>query len=107
MNIVEKYYMRKASMGNNDEYYIAIEDADIQILRKAQMYLLISPTVTVGIVYLLNRLRYEIFISQHFYHIIKRYQDAMASTYKRRGTKSGSSNAETKQSSPADIKEAY
>jgi len=25
MNIVEKYYMRKASMGNNDEYYTAIE----------------------------------------------------------------------------------
>lgn len=35
MNIVEKYYMKKASMGLNDEFYDAIELRDIELLRKA------------------------------------------------------------------------
>lgn len=84
MNIVEKYYMKKASMGLSDEFYEAIEEKDIQILRKAQMYLFIAPTMTIGVVYLLNRLRYEVLMSQHFFYMIKKYQDRMQSRYQRR-----------------------
>ena len=87
MNIVEKYYMRKASMGSNDMYYDAIETADIEILRRAQAYLLIAPTATIALVYVLNKLRYEVFMSQHFFYIIKRYQDKMQSKYKREQAK--------------------
>ena len=29
MNIVEKYYMKKASIGMNDEFYEGIEQRDI------------------------------------------------------------------------------
>ena len=35
MNIVEKYYMRKASMGQNDSFYTELEKGDIDILRRA------------------------------------------------------------------------
>jgi|LauGreDrversion4_2_1035121.scaffolds.fasta_scaffold39622_1 hypothetical protein len=35
MNIVEKYYMRKASMGQNDIFYEGLEPSDIAIMRKA------------------------------------------------------------------------
>jgi hypothetical protein len=81
MNIVEKYYMRKASMGMSDEFYKEIEQRDIEIMRKAQIYLFVAPTLTVGVVYLLNKMRYEMLMSQHFFHIIKTYQDKMQSKY--------------------------
>lgn len=63
MNIVEKYYMRKASLGMSDEFYKEIESKDLEILKKAQLYLFIAPTMTVGVVYLLNKLRYELLMS--------------------------------------------
>lgn len=77
MNIVEKYYMKKASVGMSDEFYKEIEYRDIEIMRRAQLYLFIAPTMTLGIVYILNKLRYELLMSQHFFYMIKRYQDKM------------------------------
>lgn len=70
--------------------------------------MLISPAVTVGIVYLLNRLRYEILMSQHFFHVIKKYQDSMSNAYKR-GTARGGSSTSDKNSTqqPPDAKSAY
>ncbi len=73
MNIVEKYYIKKASVGVSDEFYESIEPRDLEILKRAQLYLFIAPTATVGFVYLLNKLRYDILMSQHFFHIIKQY----------------------------------
>jgi len=63
MNIVEKYYMKKASVGMSDEFYKEIEHRDIEIMRRAQLYLFIAPTMTLGIVYILNKLRYELLMS--------------------------------------------
>ena len=103
--------MRKASVGNNDEYYTAIQQEDINLMRKAQMYLVVAPTATVGVVFLLNRLRYELLMSQHFIHTIKRYQEAMQSAYKRGPSKTRSDdqarekNGENAQSK--DIKSVY
>jgi hypothetical protein len=73
MNIVEKYYIKKASVGMSDEFYNEIDQRDIEILRRAERYLFIAPAVTIGFVFLLNRLRYELLMSQHFFHIIKQY----------------------------------
>ena len=84
MNIVEKYYIKKASMGMSDEYYQEIDHRDLEILRRAERYLFIAPAVTVGFVFLLNRLRYELLMSQHFFHIIKQYQEKMQSKYQRK-----------------------
>jgi hypothetical protein len=33
----------------------------------------VAPTVTMGIVYVLRQLRYEILMSQHFFYMIKKY----------------------------------
>lgn len=84
MNIVEKYYIKKASVGMSDEFYTQIEERDLEILRKAQRYLFIAPTVTMLFVFLLNKLRYELLMSQHFFHIIKQYQEKMQSKYQRK-----------------------
>ena len=46
MNVIDKYYMRKASLGMSDEFYQEIEQRDIVLLRKAQIYLFVAPTVT-------------------------------------------------------------
>ena len=35
MNIVEKYYMKKASMGMSDEFLERLELRDIEILKRA------------------------------------------------------------------------
>jgi hypothetical protein len=84
MNIVEKYYMRKASMGQNDSFYTELEKGDIDILRRAQIYLFVAPTVTMGFVFVLNKLRYELLMSQHFFYLIKKYQDKMQQKYQRK-----------------------
>lgn len=73
MNIVEKYYMKKASMGMNDDFYQEIEQRDLQILRRAQIYIFIAPVMTMAFVHLLNKLRYELLMSQHFMFMIKKY----------------------------------
>jgi hypothetical protein len=71
MNIVEKYYIKKASVGMSDDYFKEIDEKDLQILRRAERYIFIAPAVTIGFVFLLNKLRYEVLMSQHFFHIIK------------------------------------
>ena len=86
MNIVEKYYIKKASVGQSDEFYTQIENRDLAILKKAQAYIFIAPTVTIGFVWLLNKLRYELLMSQHFFYMIKKYQDKMQSKYSRKKT---------------------
>jgi hypothetical protein len=66
-------------------------------LRKAQAYLFIAPTMTMGLVYLLNKLRYELLMSQHFFYMIKKYQEKMQSKYQRKkgpGEKSKSASDE-------------
>lgn len=84
MNIVEKYYMRKASMGQKDDFYQELEQNDIAIMRKAQTYLFVAPTLTVSFVFVLNKLRYELLMSQHFFYLIKKYQEKMQSKYQRK-----------------------
>ncbi len=75
MNIIEKYYMRKANMGHTDTYYEMLEHSDIQLLRNAELYMLLAPAFAVGIVHLMRKLKSEVLMSQHFYFIIKKYQD--------------------------------
>ena len=84
MNIVDKYYMRKASMGQNDEFYQELEKRDIEIMKRAQVYLFVAPTLTMGFVFVLNKLRYELLMSQHFFYLIKKYQDKMQQKYQRK-----------------------
>ena len=65
-------------------------------MRKAEIYLFIAPTVTIGVIYLLNKLRYEILMSQHFLYYIKRYQDRMQEKYKRK-SKTPTTSSDSKQ----------
>jgi hypothetical protein len=60
-------------MKQSDEYYERIDKHDIDILRKAKAYLLVAPVLSVGFVYLLNKFRHEMLMSQHFFYVIKRY----------------------------------
>lgn len=53
-------------------------------MKRAQIYLFVAPTFTVGFVFLLNRLRYELLMSQHFFYLIKKYQEKMQSKYQRK-----------------------
>jgi len=82
-------------------------------MKRAQMYLFVAPTFTVGFVFLLNRLRYELLMSQHFFYLIKKYQEKMQSKYQRKrpaGEKKGGSeeqDSETKGSSGMDEKNLY
>lgn len=91
MNIIEKYYMRKASMSTSDTFYEQLEPSDIQLLKNAQMYLFIAPAFSVGIVHLLSKMRTEMFISKHFHFIIKKYQDRFQSKYRRNNQQQSSS----------------
>jgi hypothetical protein len=66
-------------------------------MRKAQLYLFVAPTMTMGLVFLLNKLRYELLMSQHFFFLIKKYQEKMQSKYQRKkgpGEKKGDSERE-------------
>jgi len=71
MNVIDKYYMRKASLGMSDEFYPELEARDMALLRRAQIYLVVAPTMTMAIIYVLRQLRYELLMSSHFFHIIK------------------------------------
>ena len=79
MNIIEKYYMKKASMNIGDELHTYIEPNDIMLLKRAQIYVFVAPTVTLGFVYLLSKLRSDILMSQHFSYVIKNFQEKMKS----------------------------
>jgi len=35
MNVIEKYYMRKANVNTDDYFYERLEESDIQLLRNA------------------------------------------------------------------------
>lgn len=73
MNIIEKYYMRKANMGSQDTFYDKLEPGDIQLLRNAQLYMFLAPVFAIGVVHLMRKLKSELLMSQHFYYIIKQY----------------------------------
>ena len=75
--------MKKATMRQSDEFYEAIEPGDIQLLKKAQFYTLAAPVVTIGGMYLLNKLRADVMMSKHFLYIIKKYQGNFQDKYKR------------------------
>lgn len=75
MNIIENYYIRKASMGQTDDLHNRIEEGDIDLLRKARFYMLFTPTVTLGVCYLGYRLKDQVLMSRHFYYIIKKMQE--------------------------------
>ena len=53
-------------------------------MKRAQAYLFVAPALTVGFVFVLNRLRYELLMSQHFFYLIKKYQDKMQEKYQRK-----------------------
>ena len=102
--------MRKASMGSSDQFYQELEQSDIDIMRRAQMYLFVAPTFTVGFVFLLNRLRYELLMSQHFFYLIKKYQEKMQSKYQRKkpaGEKKGEGQESETKGSGKDEKNLY
>ena len=75
MNIIENYYIRKASRGVQDDYHNRIEDGDLDLLRKSRFYLFLTPTLTFGVVYLGYQLKNQVLMSQHFYYIIKKMQE--------------------------------
>ena len=101
--------MKKASVGMSDEFYKEIEYRDIEIMRRAQLYLFIAPTMNLGIVYILNKLRYELLMSQHFFYMIKRYQDKMQSKYSRKPAKDAPEQQNAKENSQYDsnLKQVY
>jgi hypothetical protein len=51
MNIIEKYYIRKSSLGHKDDIHLRLEDHDIDLMRKAQFYLFFAPAATFGLIY--------------------------------------------------------
>ncbi|CDW88167.1 UNKNOWN [Stylonychia lemnae] len=83
MNIIERYYMKKASSYQTDTKYDRLEPSDIHHIKRAEFYLVAAPVATVSILYLINKLKNEVLMSQHFFYIIKSYQERFQSKYKR------------------------
>lgn len=52
MNVIEKYYLRKATRGVKDDYHTRIDEGDLDILRKSKFYMVLAPCVTFGAVYM-------------------------------------------------------
>ena len=48
-----------------------------------RVYTLAAPVVTIGGMYLLNKLRADVMMSKHFLYIIKKYQGNFQDKYKR------------------------
>lgn len=48
MNVVEGYYFNKLQNGE-DKFYDRIEEKDIEILRRAKVYMYSAPLFTVGV----------------------------------------------------------
>ena len=72
MNIIEKYYIKKANLGQSDDYHTRIDSHDIDLLRKAQFYIFFAPACTLGVMYLGSKLKNEMLMTQHFYFYVKR-----------------------------------
>jgi uncharacterized membrane protein len=83
MNIIEKYYMRKATSRQSDEFHTSIDQNDIALIKKAQLYMVVAPVVTIGGVYLMNLLRSEVMMSKNFIYMIRNYQERFKEKYKR------------------------
>jgi len=63
--------MKKANSFSIDEKHNYIEGNDITLLRQAQVYMVVAPAATVAVIYLVNKLRRDVFMSNHFYYSIK------------------------------------
>jgi hypothetical protein len=57
MNIIEKYYIRKAHLNTKDDYYGEIDKGDIELMKRAKLYLFIVPAITFSAFYLAKELR--------------------------------------------------
>lgn len=73
MNIVEKYYIRKAVSAASDEKHLHIEHRDISLIKRAELYLLVAPVGTIGLIYLINKIRKETVMSSHFYYSMRTF----------------------------------
>jgi hypothetical protein len=73
MNIIERYYIKKASSFQTDTKYERMEPSDIDHIKRAEFYLVAAPMATVSVLYLVNKLKTELLMSQHFFYIIKSY----------------------------------
>jgi hypothetical protein len=60
--------------------------------------------MTVAIIYLLNKLRYELLMSQHFFYMIKKYQEKMQSRYQRKDAAGSSKEDSENKDSKSDEK---
>lgn len=87
MDFVEKYYMKKANMATSDVYYQALEQRDIEVIKRCYQWVFIAPTLTIGFIYLLKQLRFEILIGKHFFYYIQQHGEKMKAQYARKPAK--------------------
>ena len=102
MNIVENYYIRKAQIHKSDDFYERIDEGDLELLRRAWLYLLIAPAGSIVVCYLLKELRHSLMMSQNFSYVIKRAQDRFKYKYKKQSRDSNQENSSPSQSDSAN-----
>ena len=51
MEAVSKYYAQKARIEANDEYHERINEKDLDVMRKAFGYVVVTPFVSLGVLY--------------------------------------------------------
>ena len=72
MDIITRYYLRKAKLDVSDEYHEQISLLDVNELQKATVYMLLAPTISFAIMYGYNAFRQGGGSSSHFQYVLDR-----------------------------------
>lgn len=76
---IEKYYLSKLT--REDKFHDQIEPQDMALMRKAQRYIILAPTFTVAILYLLKSVQFNFLMSSNFKYTVRNYQQKYKSVY--------------------------
>lgn len=92
--------MRKANLKVKDEFHDRLTTGDIDHLRWARAYLVITPLTMMGLFHFMNRMRQEGGFSQHFRNFVSKAKNSYSSKNQATWEKA-SSGYKSKQENPS------
>jgi len=81
MDYFTRAYLRKANLKIKDDFHDQLTLGDIDHLRWARLYLVITPLTFLGAVHFMNRMRENGGFSKHFRNMFQRARSSYASKH--------------------------
>ena len=69
---ISKYYQQKAHIDIKDQYHEEVDERDIHIMKKSLGYVIATPFISIGIMYMAKEVKKETSMTSHFVGSIRR-----------------------------------